>query len=46
MKLQKTINVTKTNFARHADYRESGTRKGGLIPPHIERAQMDWAGRK
>lgn len=24
MKLQKTINVTNTNFATHADYRESG----------------------
>ena len=32
MKLQKTINIMKRNFATHADYRESGTRNGGLIP--------------
>ncbi len=39
MKLQKTINVMKRNFATHADYRESGTRNGGLIPPHRRRAR-------
>ncbi|MGC1965731.1 MAG: hypothetical protein WA673_04685 [Candidatus Acidiferrales bacterium] len=58
MKLQKTINVTKTNFATHADYSESGTdlkfaaerkfaqRRGQSRRQDVERAAMHWAGTK